>query len=134
MLEVFFDNEKVFSVFEQILKTGSQEVCVPRILYDLGISASDGAEILQSFVFLGIIEETERTDEEGIFRFNPKSPIVLGLCLFDDIVGKYSFIKMGELANDKDSHNELSSSLEDLERVDKMNMDLDDFFNFVKDL
>ena len=83
MLEMFFDNEKVFSVFEKILKSPSEEVLVPKILYESGISPADGAEILQSFVFLGILEETEKTFETGIFKFNSNSFVVLAICFFD---------------------------------------------------
>ena len=131
MLEMFFDNEKSFSVFEQIIKSGSQEVCVPRILFDLKIPVDDAAEILQSFVFLGILDETEKTEEEGIFKFNPDSPVVLGLCLFDDVVSKYTFKKLNDFVNNGDDEESLSF-LKDGGHIKEM--DLEDFLNFLKDL
>lgn len=96
MLEMFFDNEKVFSVFEQILKQESDEIWYPKICFDLGISPSVAAEILQSFLFLDILEEKEDSLEDGVFLFNRDSVVVLGLCIFDDIVGKYSMKKMSD--------------------------------------
>ena len=135
MLEMFFDNGKVFSVFEQIIKSGSQEVCVPRILFDLKIPVDEATEILQSFVFLGILDETEKTVDEGIFRFNPESPVVLSLCLFDDVVCKYTFEKIGDFVNDGDSRNELLSFLEDEKGNEEFKeSDLDDLLDFLKKL
>ena len=133
MLEMFFDNEKVFSVFEQIIKSGSLEVCVPRILFELKIPIDDAVEILQSFVFLGILDETEKTKDDGIFKFNPDSPVVLSLCLFDDVVSKHTLKKMNEFVNDGDGHDELSSFLKKEDNEFKES-DLEDFLNFLRDL
>ena len=94
MLELFFDNKKVFSVFERILKNKSTEINYPQLTYGMGISAEEAADILQSFVFLGILKETENTFETGIFEFNPTSEVVLHLCLFDEVVGRYAFKKI----------------------------------------
>lgn len=106
MLEMFFDNEKVFSVFRQMLKSASENkgiVCMPRILYDFGISVEDASHMLQSFEFLGIILETEDTDEKGIFKLNVKSSVVLALCSFDEIVGKVAIERIKkELFDDGD--------------------------------
>lgn len=128
MLEMFFDNEKVFSVFEQILKAPSEEVLVPKILYESGISPADGAEILQSFVFLGILEETEKTLETGIFKFNPNSFVVLAICFFDDIVAKYCRMKANEmLDNGEVNFADLLDEVED-EEILKSVKGLQDFF------
>ncbi len=138
MLEMFFDNEKVFSVFEQIIKSGSQEICVPKILFDLKIPVDEAADILQSFVFLDIIEETDKTVDEGIFKFNPDSPVVLSLCLFDDIVSKYTFEKLQKLLGDGDSCEDFLSFTKDEndkgELKDSDMKTIEDFLSFMKDL
>ena len=87
MLEMFFDNEKVFSFFEALLRNGEKTVECPRILYELGVSPQDGADILRSFVFLGILSEKDL--DKGLFEFNPFSDVSLAICIFDDIVGTY---------------------------------------------
>lgn len=96
MLEMFFDEEKVFRIFEQIIKQGSDKICYPRICYELGIKPSVAAEVLNSFLFLDILQETEESKEEGIFLFNKDSIVVLGLCFFDEVVGKYCIKKMSD--------------------------------------
>lgn len=90
MLEMFFDNEKVFTIFEQIIKQGSEEILYPRICYDLKIKPSTAAEVLHSFLFLDILIEKEDSEETGIFIFNRDSVVVKALCLFDEVVGNYS--------------------------------------------
>ena len=89
MLEIFFDYSKVFSFFEALLKSGKDEINCFELLFNLGVPEDEGAEILQSFVFLGILSETDRI-QEGIFEFNPFSKVVLGLCFFDEFIGNYA--------------------------------------------
>lgn len=134
MLEMFFDNEKVFSVFSEMIQTGDEEIEVPRILYNMRISPKDGADILQSFVFLGILEEIEKTEETGIFKFNPKSPIVLGLCIFDDIVGQYTFdkIKKDLFDGGKENNDELASFLKEVLCQEESDDDSDLFRQFME--
>lgn len=89
MLEVFFDNEKTFSFFSKLLKSEDTKVNCFEILYDLGVNPLIGSDILYKFTALGILEELDSEDlEKGYFRFNIDSPIVLGLCLFDDFIKK----------------------------------------------
>lgn len=97
MLEMFFDDEKVFTVFEKILKERSDEICYPKICFDLGIEPAVAADILISFLFLDILKETDQSKEEGIFEFNKDSIVVIGLCFFDEIVGKYTMNKTSEI-------------------------------------
>lgn len=133
MLEMFFDNEKVFSVFSEMIKTGDEEIEVPKILYNMGIPPKDGAEILQSFAFLGILEEIEKTEETGIFKFNPKSPIVLGLCIFDDIVGQYTFDKIkNDLFDGGKENNDEFALLKELLRQEESDDDSDLFRQFME--
>ena len=95
MLEMFFDNEKIFSVFENVLQVcldnETNDVCMPKILWELNIPASEGAEILQSFVFLGMLEEKENTLQNGVFKFNPDSEVSKALFSLDDVVAKKVF-------------------------------------------
>ena len=128
MLEMFFDNGKVFTVFEQILKSKSEEVNMAKLLYELQIPVDDAADILSSFVFLGILEETDKTRDEGIFKFNPMSQIVLGICLFDEIVGEYFFKKAKKELVDNGEEDGLFSVLK--EREVEIN---EDFINFLKE-
>lgn len=130
MLEMFFDNERVFTVFEKILKSKSEEVNMARLLYELQIPVDDAADILSSFVFLGILEETDKTRKEGIFRFNPASKVVLGICLFDEIVGRHFFEKAKEELVDDGEEDSLFSVLgeKDIEVELK-----EDFLNFLKE-
>lgn len=100
MLEMFFDNEKVFSVFKKILETGSEEVNMAKLLWDLKVPVSDAADILHSFVFLGILDETEKTQSKGVFKFNPTSKIVLAICAFDDVVCKHSLKRIDKMIDD----------------------------------
>lgn len=89
MLEVFFDNEKTFSFFDKLLESEDTKVNCFEILYDLGVHPSVGSDILYKFRALGILEELDLEDlEKGYFRFNIDSPIVLGLCIFDDFIRK----------------------------------------------
>ena len=128
MLEMFFDNGKVFTVFEQILKSKSEEVNMAKLLYELQIPVDDAADILSSFVFLGILEETDKTRDEGIFKFNPMSQVVLGICLFDEIVGEYFFKKAKKELVDNGEEDGLFSVLK--EREVEIN---EDFLNFLKE-
>ena len=130
MLEMFFDNGKVFTVFERILKSKSEEVNMARLLYELKIPVDDAADILSSFVFLGILEETEKTREEGIFKFNPMSRVVLGLCLFDEIVGEYFFEKAKKELVDNGEKDGLFSILKEKDFEVEINKD---FINFLKE-
>lgn len=107
MLEMFFDNEKVFSVFEQILKGNSERVNAFEICFKLGIDPKSSAEIIKDFVFLGILEETDEL-ENGIFRFNADSPIVLGICLFDDFIGRCTMNRLFNKGDDDSSINHLN--------------------------
>lgn len=109
MLEMFFDNKRVFSVFEQILKSDSERVNVFKICFKLGLDPRDSAEIVKDFVFLGILEETNEL-EEGVFRFNAESPITLGICLFDDFIGR---CMMNRLFNKGDDDNSIHLNDED---------------------
>lgn len=88
MLEVFFDNEKTFSFLLEILERGEEFVNCFKILYRLGIDPESGADILHSFIFLDILEETDDTDK-GVFKLNLMSPVLLKLCLFDEFIIKY---------------------------------------------
>ena len=135
MLEMFFDNAKVFSVFEQILKSGEEKVNMAELLYKMQIPIEDAGDILASFVFLGILEETKDTQDKGIFRFNPTSKIVLGLCFFDEIVGEYFFEKAKkDLLNNGEEDNDLFSLLKEKSvDIDIEKSDLSDFFEFLKE-
>ena len=124
MLEMFFDDEKVFSVFEQIIKQGSERVCYPRICYDLGIKPSVAAEILNSFLFLDILQETEDSREKGIFILNKESIVVMGLCFFDEIVGKYCTKKLSDTLGDK-----INNIFEDGEEINVEEISFEDFLN-----
>lgn len=128
MLEMFFDNEKVFTVFEKILKSKSEEVNMAKLLYELQIPVDDAADILSSFVFLGILEETDKTRDKGIFKFNPMSQVVLGICLFDEIVGEYFFKKAKKELVDNGEEDGLFSVLK--EREAEIN---EDFLSFLKE-
>ena len=85
MLEMFFDDKKVFSFFEELLKNEDEKVNCFEILFDLDVSPEDGSEILRSFVYLGILSETDEL-RKGIFKVNYESPVVLGICLFDEFI------------------------------------------------
>lgn len=102
MLEIFFDNDKVFSFFEAILRERSDKVNCFEILFKLGVDEDKGAEILNAFVFLGILDETKELNK-GIFKFNVYAPVTLGLCFFDELIGNYckqSVSDKGEKDND----------------------------------
>lgn len=135
MLEMFFDNGKVFTVFERILKSKSEEVNMAKLLYELQIPIDDAADILSSFIFLGILDETEDTREKGIFKFNPMSKIVLGLCLFDEIVGEYFFEKAKkDLVDNGEEEDNLFSLLKEKDlSIEVEDNDLRAFFNFLKE-
>lgn len=101
VLEMFFDNEKVFSVFEKILKSEEEEINCVRICFDLGVPPMQGAEILSNFEFLGILDEC---DKPGYFRLNKDSEVVMGLCFFDEIVAKHC-MKSVFRSSDKNGNN-----------------------------
>lgn len=104
MLEVFFDNDKVFSFFKAILENDSEAVNCFELLFNLGVDEENAADMLKAFVFLGILEETNQL-HKGIFKFKPYSPIVLGLCFFDEFIGKYCEER---IANEREEDNTIS--------------------------
>ena len=121
MLEMFFDDEKVFTVFERILKEKSDKICYPKICFELGIEPSVAADILMSFMFLDILKETDESEEEGIFEFNQDSIVVIGLCFFDEVVGRYTMKKTSEVLKD------LGDMTDDGEDVDMKEISFEDF-------
>ena len=124
MLEVFFDNPKVFSFFRELLNSEKDEVPAFRILFDLGVSPEEGADILKDFVFLGILSETRNFLDTHLFKINRDAPATLAVLMFDDVIEK---ITKAKLLNDGDSE-EIS-----IERivVDK-DMSLDDFLKMLE--
>lgn len=124
MLEVFFDNPEVFSFFRELLNSEKDEISAFRILFDLGVSPEEGADILKDFVFLGILSETRNFLDTHLFKINRDAPATLAVLMFDDIIEK---ITKAKLLNDGDDE-EIS-----IERivVDK-NMSLDDFLKILE--
>lgn len=124
MLEVFFDNPKVFSFFRELLNSEKDEIPAFRILFDLGVSPEEGADILKDFVFLGILSETRNFLDTHLFKINRDAPATLAVLMFDDIIEKITKIK---LLNDGDSE-EISI---DHIVVDK-DMSLEDFLKMLE--
>ncbi len=124
MLEVFFDNPKVFSFFRELLNSEKDEIPAFRILFDLGVSPEEGADILKDFVFLGILSETRNFLDTHLFKINRDAPATLAVLMFDDIIEKIIKIK---LLNDGDSE-EISI---DHIVVDK-DMSLEDFLKILE--
>lgn len=124
MLEVFFDNPKVFSFFRELLNSEKDEIPAFRILFDLGVSPEEGADILKDFVFLGILSETRNFLDTHLFKINRDAPATLAVLMFDDIIEKITKIK---LLNDGDNE-EISI---DHIVVDK-DMSLEDFLKILE--
>lgn len=124
MLEVFFDNPKVFSFFRELLNSEKDEISAFRILFDLGVSPEEGADILKDFVFLGILSETRNFLDTHLFKINRDAPATLAVLMFDDIIEK---ITKAKLLNDGDSED---ISIERI--VVDENMSLDDFFKILE--
>lgn len=124
MLEVFFDNPKVFSFFRELLNSEKDEVSAFRILFDLGVSPEEGADILKDFVFLGILSETRNFLDTHLFKINRDAPATLAVLMFDDIIEK---ITKAKLLNDGDNED---ISIEHI--VVDENMSLDDFFKILE--
>ena len=124
MLEVFFDNPKVFSFFSELLSSEKDESPAFRILVDLGVSPEGGGDILKGFVFLGILSETRNFLDTHLFKINRDAPATLAVLMFDDIIEK---ITKAKLLNDGDSE-EIS-----IERivVDE-DISLDDFLKMLE--
>lgn len=98
MLEMFFDNEKVFSVIEKMLQEKDVEVNVPRICFNLGISPEDAVLITRNLVFLDVIKETDSLER---FILNLESDILLAICVFDTIIGKFCEDKLDSLSENE---------------------------------
>lgn len=124
MLEVFFDNPKVFSFFRELLNSEKDEISAFRILFDLGVSPEEGADILKDFVFLGILSETRNFLDTHLFKINRDAPATLAVLMFDDIIEKITKIK---LLNDGDSE---KISIDHIV-VDK-DMSLEDFLKMLE--
>lgn len=92
MLEMFFDNEKVFSVLEKILKADEEKINVVKICYDLNIPVDIAGDIIQDLCMLEIIK-VDGDDLEHV-ELNLDSEILLAICILDDIVGKFFLRKM----------------------------------------
>lgn len=124
MLEVFFDNPKVFSFFRELLNSEKDEISAFRILFDLGVSPEEGADILKDFVFLGILSEAQNFLDTHLFKINRDAPATLAVLMFDDIIEKITKIK---LLNDGDSE---KISIDHIV-VDK-DMSLEDFLKMLE--
>ena len=124
MLEVFFDNEKTFSFFSKLLESEDTKVNCFEILYDLGVHPLVGSDILYKFKALGILEELDLEDlEKGYFRFNIESPIVLGLCIFDDFIRRElkNMLDEGEDETRKEVISLFREAFETLRDIEKEN-------------
>ena len=74
-------------------------------------------------MFLDILKETEDSKEEGLFLLNRESIVVLGLCFFDDIVGKYTLQKISKDFGD------IANVINDGEEIDVEEISFEDFLN-----
>lgn len=101
MLEMFFDDEKSFSVFEKILKSDDEKVDVVNIGWKLGIEVETLHNIVHSLEYLDIIEIIDATH----VRLNIHSRVLYALCIFDEIVGDYALHKAGLHSGEKDMEN-----------------------------
>lgn len=87
MLEMFFDNEKSFSVFELLLRLGAkQEYLTPAdIGLRLEMEPHELFKVLTSFEMLNMVEFKNPLE----FKVNVHNPILIGVCILDDLVAKY---------------------------------------------
>jgi len=89
MLEMFFDNEKSFAIFDYLLHSK-----VPhsfwRIAYDLKLSENQVRHVIDNFDLLNMIKyHTENPTPNPMVYLNMDNPIVLGICILDELVEKY---------------------------------------------
>jgi len=99
MLEMFFDNEKIFSVLEKILKADEDEINVVEICYNLNLPVHEAGDIIQNLSMLEIIK-VDGDDLEHV-KLNLDSEILLGLCILDDVVGRFVLKKMKKTITDE---------------------------------
>ena len=130
MLEMFFDNEKVFSVLEKILKADEEKINVVQICYDLNIPVNIAGDIIQDFCMLEIIK-VDGDDLEHV-ELNLDSEILLAICILDDIVGKFVLNKkkksmIDEIGQENGDFQDL------LKGVDVEEISLEDFLKIMRE-
>ena len=95
MLENFFDEPNIFLVLREILEIKNHkitEINFSKILFKLGISPENGANILTILEILNIIKNVRYSGKmnfEIIGELNERSPILLKIMAFDDVVEKH---------------------------------------------
>ena len=128
MLEVLFDDEKIFSVLREILHANNaDDINVARICYDLKLSAEATSNIIVKLEFLDFIKNNDN-DFESVesFSLNTDSELLFILCLFDDIVGE--FVKDKTTKENKENGNFKDM----LRHVDIDKISLKDFIDLVQ--
>lgn len=119
MLEVFFDEEKNFSVFEQIIKSDDDIIDVTKIGWDLKVEPPVLFEIIHALEFLDVLEIVDETH----VQLNLDSKILLAICIFDEIIGNYALQKCKGIFDGDDGHKE-NDNLQDFREFLQEFMDL----------
>lgn len=130
MLEVFFDNEKIFSVLNRILHTdNAEDINIARICYDLKLSPEAANNIITKLEFLGFIRNNDSSLKSvESFSLNTDSDLLYELCLFDDLVG--NFVKNKLMSENKD--NKENGNFQDmLKRVNIDEISVRDFIDMI---
>ncbi len=84
MLEAFFNNEKTFSIFKFLL-TAEGYVSIIDIHRAFEMPVYDIHKILNNFDLLDMIEY----DSPKFIRLDLDNPIVLSICILDELLEKY---------------------------------------------
>jgi len=120
MLELFFDNEKSFSVFQYLIESDSTCFLPSDIGKKLKISPKSLRRILNNFEILGIVN----IEDPFIISLNIDNPIVQGICILDDLVEKY-YMETSDESKENGFKQVLNS-------VPTEEMTLEDFVNLLK--
>ena len=121
MLEVFFDNEKSFSVLKILLE--ADDFLTPADIGErINITPNKLSNILKNFEILGIVNVQKLI----LYSINLESPIVLGIAHLDELVCNY----IGHYTSDKKKENgNFQNALAD---VSYEEMSLKDFVEMLK--
>lgn len=92
MLEMFFDNEKSFVIFKYLLESKTPKSYY-EIAFDLDLSQSQVRHVIDNFDLLNMVKFYKlglvRFQDTDSVLLNMDNPIVLSICILDELVEKY---------------------------------------------
>lgn len=122
MLEMFFDNEKSFSVFKYLIESNDY-VKIKDLRSDLNLTFRQLRKVIDDFELLNMIDFSSSSVS---VKLNEDNPVVIGVSILDELVEKYYM---------RDAISERDIEVEDfqkiLEGIDVNSMSIQDFIKLL---